>query len=181
MISADEGRMLASLQGGELDLVISPKPRRYREVGLVCKLLYQLAPLVYARRAHPLGKSKALMELQAASWAIVGASVSGRVDMLQEAFSVRDMRAPVVSASCPDYASLLHLMARSDLLGVLPHPVLLECTAKGQIEPLRLRETLPLYEVHVFTPARSPRRFAPVIAALLEQVAASALNSPNRA
>jgi DNA-binding transcriptional LysR family regulator len=177
LMSADEGRMLASLQGGELDLVISPRPRAHRAAGLVCEPLYQLAPLAYARRAHPLLKSQSLLELQAASWAIVGPSVSGRVDMLQEAFSVRDMRPPRVSASCPNYASLLHLMAGSNLLGVLPHPALLECAAKGQIVPLRLREALPLYEMHLFTPTRSPLRFAPVIAGVLQQMALLAVNS----
>ncbi|MBC7938837.1 MAG: LysR family transcriptional regulator [Chitinophagaceae bacterium] len=171
MTSADEGRMLVGLQGGELDLVIAPLPRGYRATGLACQPLYQLTPLAYARRNHPLVKSQALVELQAASWAIVGPSVSGPVDVLQEAYAVRRMRPPRVAASCPDYASLLHLMTASDLLGVLPHPALLESAGKGQVEPLRLREALPRYEMHLFTAARSRRHLGPVIAALQHQVA----------
>jgi DNA-binding transcriptional LysR family regulator len=171
MLSADEGRMLASLQGGELDLVISPLPRGYLATGLVCQPLYQLTPLAYARRAHPLVKAQSLLELQAAPWAIVGPSVSGPVDVLQEAFAVRRMRPPHVAVSCPDYASLLHLMTHNDLLGVLPHQALLDSGTKGQVVPLRLREALPRYEMHLFTPIRSRRLLGPVIAGLQEQAA----------
>lgn len=169
MSSADEGRLLASLQGGELDLVISPRPRGYRATGLACEPLYQLMPLVYARRAHPLVNAQSLLELQAASWAIAGPGVSGPVDMLREAFSVRRMKSPHVAASCPDYASLLHLMTYSDLLGVLPHPALLNGLPKDQIGPLRLRETLPRYEMHLFTPTRSRRVLGSVFARLKQQ------------
>jgi len=170
MTSADEGRLLARLQGGELDLVISPRPRGYHASGVVCQSLYQLAPLAYARRAHPLVKAQSLVELQTASWAIVGPSVSGPVDVLHEAFAVRRMRPPRVVASCPDYASLLHLMTQSDLLGVLPHPALLDSAPAGQVVPLHLREALPLYEMHLFTPIRPRRVLRPVVAMLQQQV-----------
>jgi DNA-binding transcriptional LysR family regulator len=181
MSSADEGRMLARLQGGELDLVISPRPRGYRGTGLACELLYQLTPLAYARRAHPLVKAQSLAELQVASWAIVGPSVSGPVDVLREAFAVRRMRLPRVAASCPDYASLLHLMTHSDLLGVLPHPALLDGAPKDhQVVPLRLREALPRYEMHLFTPER-PRRGLELVFARLKQQAALIFEAPGHA
>jgi DNA-binding transcriptional LysR family regulator len=169
MFSADEGRLLVRLQAGELDLVISPKPRGYVGTGLATQPLYQLAPQAYAGRAHPLVKAQSLAELQAASWAVVGPSVSGPVDVLHEAFAVRRMKPPRVAVSCPDYASLLHLMTDSDLLGVLPHPALLDSAAKGQIVPLRLREALPRYEMHLFTPIRSRRVLGPVFARLKQQ------------
>lgn len=139
--------------------------------GLACQPLYQLTPLAYARRAHPLVKAQSLAQLQAASWVIVGPSVSGPVDVLHEAFAVRRMRPPRVGASCPDYASLLHLMTHSDLLGVLPHPALLDGAPKGQVVPLRLREALPRYEMHLFPPIRSRRVLVPVLARLKQQAA----------
>lgn len=180
MSSADEGRMLASLQGGKLDMVISPRPRGYHATGLACEPLYQLTPLGYARRAHPLVTAQSLMELQAASWAIVGPSVSGPVDVLHEAFAVRRMKPPRIAASCPDYASLLHLLVHSDLLGVLPHPILLGEALKGQIAPLHLREALPRYEMHLFTPIRQRRALRPV-AAMLRQKATSISEVPGHA
>ena len=179
--SADEGHMLARLQGGELDLVVSPLPRSYPATGLVCQPLYPIIPLVYARRTHPLVRAQSLEDLQEAAWAIVGPHVSGPVDVLQEAFAVRRMRPPRVAVSCADYASLLHLMACSDLLGVLPHPALLDSGAKRQVLPLRLREALPRYEMHLFTRARPHRPLAPVIAALLQRGADLASMAPGTA
>ncbi len=176
MSSADEGRMLARLQGGELDLVIAPLPRGHRGAGLAFEPLYQITPLAYARRTHSLAKAHSLEELRGASWAIVGPSVSGPVDVLTEAFGVRRMKAPRITASCPDYASLLHLMANSDLLGVLPHPALLESAAKGLVVPLLLREALPRYEMHLFRPAPSRRPLGPVITKLRQALAASVPN-----
>lgn len=44
---------------------------------------------------------------------------------------MRKVRPLRVAASCPDYASLLHLMMHSDLLGVLPHPALLASATQG--------------------------------------------------
>lgn len=165
--SADEGRMLALLQGGELDLVIAPRPRGHPAAGLVCRPLYQITPQAYARPAHPLVRAQSLVELAGAAWATVGPSVSGPVDVLQEAFAVRRMRPPRVAASCPDYASLLQLMIHHDLLAVLPHPALLDGAAPGSIVALRLREALPRYEMHLFTPTRPRRSLVPVVAGLL--------------
>ncbi|MES2944943.1 MAG: LysR family transcriptional regulator [Pseudomonadota bacterium] len=170
MSSADEGRMLSRLQGGELDLVISPMPRSYPVTGLVNRLLYQITPLAYARRAHPLAKAKSLAELQTASWAIVGPSVSGPVDVLQETFAVRQMPPPHVAVSCPDYASLLQLIVHSDLLCVLPHPALLGNAAKDSLVSLHLHEALARYEMQLFTPMQARRFLESVIADLQQEV-----------
>jgi DNA-binding transcriptional LysR family regulator len=166
MSSADEGRMLASLQGGDLDMVISPRPRGYRATGLSCEPLYDITPLVYVRRAHPLVEAQSLLELQLASWAIVGPSVSGPVDVLREAFAVRKLPAPRIAASCPGYGSLLKLISSSDLLGVLPHPALLDGAPKNKVVSLRLREALPRYEMYLFTPKRPRSGLEPVFAKL---------------
>lgn len=95
----------------------------------------------------------------------MGPSVSGPVDVLSEAFAVRRMAAPRVAAKCPDFTSMLNLVAHTDLLAGVPHAALLMGDLRKQVAPLRLRETLPLYEMGWFHPARS-RRAAAVVAAL---------------
>jgi DNA-binding transcriptional LysR family regulator len=77
------------------------------------------------------------------------------------------MAAPRVAVQCPDYASMLNLVAHTDLLAVVPHPALLMGELHKQVIPLRLRETLPLYEMWLFHLARS-RRAKGVAAALLQ-------------
>lgn len=166
--SADEGRLLADLRRGALDLVVAPRPRGLQAPDLACDALYRIQPLVYARRGHPLAKARSLAELASAAWACVGPLVSGPVDVLTEAFTVRQMRPPRISVCCADYASLLQLMAHADLLGVLPHPALLATDAGRQIAPLRLRETLPIYEVWAFRTAPRRGQVEPVVRSLRE-------------
>ncbi|MGM9491554.1 LysR family transcriptional regulator [Ideonella sp. YS5] len=170
LVSADEGRLLAGLQRREFDLVISPRPRGFQGKGLACEALYQLQPQVYARRLHPLARAQALEQLQDAAWASVGPSVRGPVDVLTEAFEVRRMPPARVVVSCPDYASMLNLMAHEDLLAVIPHPALLAGESIRGLVPLRLRETLPLYEMWLFHPAVSRRAVRSLIPRLLQRL-----------
>lgn len=173
LCSADEGRMLAQLQGGELDLVVAPRPRGHQGTGLHNQCLYEINPLVYARRQHPLARARSLAQLHSADWGIVGPSVSGPVDVLQEAHAVRHMRPPKVAVSCPDYASLLQLVRQTDLLCVLPHPVLLGALSDAQIVPLPLREGLPRYEMQLFMSARPGRSWQALIERLRARLGAA--------
>ena len=151
MATADEGSLLEGLLQRRFDAVIAPKPRKFAHPDVVERPLYELHPQVYARKGHPLARARSLVQLQGAAWACVGPSVSGPVDVLTEAHRVRRMPAPKMSVRCPDFASLLHLVAQSDLLAVVPHPALLG-GASALVVPLRLAESLPLYGMWLFEP-----------------------------
>lgn len=151
MATADEGSLLEGLMQRRFDAVIAPKPRKFAHPDVVERPLYELQPQVYARKGHPLARAQSLVQLQGAAWACVGPSVSGPVDVLTEAHRVRRMPAPKMSVRCPDFASLLHLVAQSDLLAVVPHPALLG-GASALVTPLRLAESLPLYGMWLFEP-----------------------------
>lgn len=151
MATADEGSLLEGLMQRRFDGVIAPKPRKFAHPDVVERPLYELQPQVYARKGHPLARARSLVQLQGAAWACVGPSVSGPVDVLTEAHRVRRMPAPKMSVRCPDFASLLHLVAQSDLLAVVPHPALLG-GASVLVAPLRLAESLPLYGMWLFEP-----------------------------
>lgn len=179
--SADEGQLLASLSRRELDFVISPRPRGYREMHVACEPLYQLQPMVCARRGHALATAHSLADLQHANWTIVGPSVRGPVNVLTEAFSVRGMKPPPVTVSCPDYPSMLHLVAHTDLLAVVPHPALVSGDLGPLIAPLRLRETLPLYEMWLFHARPLDAAMATIAQRLLQGLRASdSEDSPSR-
>lgn len=151
MATADEGSLLEGLLQQRFDAVIAPKPRKFAHPDVVERPLYELQPQIYARKGHPLARARSLVQLQGAAWACVGPSVSGPVDVLTEAHRVRRMPAPKMSVRCPDFASLLHLVAQSDLLAVVPHPALLG-GASALVTPLRLAESLPLYGMWLFEP-----------------------------
>lgn len=162
MATADEGSLLEGLLQRRFDAVIAPKPRKFAHPDVVERPLYELHPQVYARKGHPLAGAQSLAQLQGAAWACVGPSVSGPVDVLTEAHRVRRMPAPKMSVRCPDFASLLHLVAQSDLLAVVPHPALLG-GASALVAPLRLAESLPLYGMWLFEPRGRKSRLGPEV------------------
>ena len=162
MATADEGSLLEGLMQRRFDAVIAPKPRKFAHPDVVERPLYELHPQVYARKGHPLARARSLVQLQGAAWACVGPSVSGPVDVLTEAHRVRRMPAPKMSVRCPDFASLLHLVAQSDLLAVVPHPALLG-GASTLVVPLRLAESLPLYGMWLFEPRGHKSRLGPEV------------------
>ena len=162
MATADEGSLLDGLLQRRFDAVIAPKPRKFAHPDVTERPLYELHPQVYARKGHPLVRAQSLAQLQGAAWACVGPSVSGPVDVLTEAHRVRRMPAPKMSVRCPDFASLLHLVAQSDLLAVVPHPALLG-GASTLVAPLRLAESLPLYGMWLFEPRGYKSRLGPEV------------------
>lgn len=162
MATADEGSLLEGLLQRRFDAVIAPKPRKFAHPDVVERPLYELHPQVYARKGHPLAGAQSLAQLQGAAWACVGPSVSGPVDVLTEAHRVRRMPAPKMSVRCPDFACLLHLVAQSDLLAVVPHPALLG-GASALVAPLRLAESLPLYGMWLFEPRGRKSRLGPEV------------------
>lgn len=162
MATADEGSLLEGLLQRRFDAVIAPKPRKFAHPDVTERPLYELHPQVYARKGHPWVRAQSLAQLQGAAWACVGPSVSGPVDVLTEAHRVRRMPAPKMSVRCPDFASLLHLVAQSDLLAVVPHPALLG-GASTLVAPLRLAESLPLYGMWLFEPRGYKSRLGPEV------------------
>lgn len=161
--------LLNKLQAGELDLVIGPRPRHFVTEGLQRHRLYTSTPTIQARANHPLAGATSLWEIRDAAWVVAGeAGTPGHV--IEEAHRVRRLASPRVMVHCSDYAALLKIVAGSDLLGVVPHPALLEGQAAGVLQPIAIREGLPQYEVCLFwRSAETPEQLgalAPVLAAL---------------
>lgn len=161
--------LLNKLQAGELDLVIGPRPRHFVIEGLRRHRLYTSTPTIQARAHHPLAGATSLREIRDAAWVVAGeAGTPGNV--IEEAHRVRRLASPRVMAHCGDYATLLKIVASSDLLCVIPHPALLDGQAPGALQPIVIREGLPQYEVCLFwRSAQAPEQLqalAPVLAAL---------------
>jgi DNA-binding transcriptional LysR family regulator len=141
--------LLAALQAHELDLVIAPRPRRYRPSGIRRHTLHTSTPTVYARVGHPLAAATSLEAIRNAGWAVAGrAGTAGNV--IEEAHRVRGLPEPRILVQCGDYPTMLNLVAHSDLLCVVPHPSLLPVQDLPTVQALHIREGLPQYDVCLF-------------------------------
>ena len=151
VVGGSAPELLGALQDDELDFVIAPRPRRYSPAGLRHQLLHTSMPTIHARVGHPLAKATSLKDIEAAGWAVTGrAGTAG--NMIEEAHRVRGLPAPRILVQCADYTALLHLVAHSDLLCVVPHPMLLHEPERHAVCMLQILEGLPQYEVCMFWP-----------------------------
>lgn len=141
--------LLASLASDDLDLVIAPRPRRFHIAGIRRFPLHTSTPVIYARQGHPLLGARTLAEIEGAGWGVTGGTgVPG--NSIEEATRVRGLKAPRILVRCATYTTLLHLVAETDLLCIVPHPALLTGLDTAKVRPLRITEGLPQYEVSAF-------------------------------
>ncbi len=166
--------LLAALQTKELDIVVTPRPRQYQPAGTKRLALHTSTPKVYARKGHPLAATTSLSNVVEAGWGVAGhAGTAGNV--IEEAHRVRGLPAPRILVQCADYATLLNLVAHTDLLCVVPHAELVLESSKGAIAALQIREGLPQYEVCLFWASgkqvQHARALASIVGALEKLVA----------
>ena len=169
------GSMLINqLRSRQLDFIIAPQPRREVVTDLHWLHLHRSTPTVYARIDHPLRNVRSLHGIRHAGWAVAGhADTAGSV--IEEAHRVRKIAGPRILAQCPDYRTMLNLVACSDLLCVVPYPTLVE--GHANVRPLDIQEGLPLYDVGMFwlrTPSRPNRALIRVVVPALKALRESA-------
>lgn len=162
IVSDSAMELLSALQQGEIDLVIAPRPRRYRAEGVQELTLHTSKPTIYARKGHPLLAAVSLQDIQQAGWVVSGrGGTPGNV--IEEAYRVRQMAPPRILMQCADYTAVLELVSKSDMLCVVPHPALIQERHLEVLQPLKVREGLPQYEVCLFWSTGSPRQNRAVI------------------
>ncbi len=167
IVAGSAAEQLAALQSHELDLVIAPRPRRYPASGIKRHSLHLSIPAVYARKGHPLRDATSLQDIAHAGWAVAGrAGTAGNV--IEEAHRVRGLPAPRILVQCSDYPTLLNFVAHSDLLCVVPHPVLVPAQEVSALTTLRIQEGLPRYEVCLFWHPVKYRRNGKAVAAVVK-------------
>lgn len=167
IVAGSAAEQLAALQSHELDLVIAPRPRRYRAASIKRHPLHLSTPTVYARKGHPLSDATSLQDIALAGWAVAGrAGTAGNV--IEEAHRVRGLPAPRILLQCGDYPTLLNFVAHSDLLCVVPHPVLAPVQEVQALTTLRIQEGLPRYEVCLFWPPVKQQHNGKAIAAVVK-------------
>lgn len=168
--------LLSSLRSKELDMALVPCPRRWHAQGIHRSVLHVSEPAVYGRTGHPLLNAQSLVEIRSAQWAVAGrAGTAGNV--IEEAHRVRHLPPPQIAVQFDGYASMVNLVAHSDLLCVIPHPILLSDSQRLQLSELHLREGLPQYEVSLFWPSVAQQRTPALIRALVQALKAMAAGS----
>ena len=170
VVGGNASEMLAALHAKELDLVVAPLPRRFPSAQTKRVTLHTSTPKIYARQGHPLADARSLRDIAGAGWGVAGRTgTAGNV--IEEAHRVHRLPPPRILVQCGDYPTLLNLVARTELLCVVPHPALRPPeAARESFDVVQVREGLPLYEVCLFWSKGTPLRHAGLLDSIVDRL-----------
>ena len=169
--------VLPLVRDGLVDFGVTQRTRARLDAGLRFQSLFELQMRPCVRRGHPLAGVRSLAALADASW--LAMTVPGSSDdIVSRSFEAAGLPAPVPVVHCGSYSVSLDLVAGSDLVTVLPPPVLARCIADGRLVEIVLDcPLLPLLVglyARADTPPTAAARVARQIAAALARRASDA-------
>jgi LysR family transcriptional regulator, regulator of abg operon len=148
--------VLPALREGSLDLALSARIGPLAEATSDCLIepLYLNQTAIVARRGHPLARARRLAELGQAEWVRTGfpANTSALPDLFRDA----GLPPPRYRADCTSFLVVPELVARSDLLAVVPWQIVAREGKSGRLVRLPLRDSLPAREITLFRRADVP-------------------------
>ena len=124
------------------------------EPGIHFRPLLRLELVVAARKGHPLARATSLSDLAHAPWLFFYPPGTGGA--LERAFGVAGLSSPNGLVHCESYITALALIARGDLLGLVPPEIIEEPMASRYIQRIPVRESIPRPRIGIFTRADTP-------------------------
>ena len=142
--------VLPALRDGSLDLALSVRMGPLAELPGYCSAepLYLNEAVIIARRGHALAGVRRIAALAEAEWVRTGAP--GNPSALPDAFRAAGLPGPCYRADCASFLVAPELVARSDLLAVVPWQIAEREEKTGRIVRLRVRDGVPAREINLF-------------------------------
>jgi LysR family transcriptional regulator, regulator of abg operon len=163
--------LLPLVRDETLDFAVTERAET-TEPGIHFRPLFRLELAVAARKGHPLARATSLSDLANAPWLFFYPPGSGGA--LERAFGAAGLSSPNALVHCESYVTALTLIARTDLLGLVPPETIEEPVAHRYIQRIPVRESIPRPRIGIFTRADTP--LSPT-AALMVQALVSAARS----
>lgn len=153
-----------------LDFTVGMSPVQPLDPTMRFKPLFRPSLVVACRAGHPLRGATSLRELADASWLMYYPIGSGA--MLEKMFATVAVPMPRAVVQCESYATTLALLADTDTLGLLMPQMLAEPFARGRLQQIKIRETLPSPLVGMYLRRDAP--LTPAAAAMAQAITAVA-------
>jgi LysR family transcriptional regulator of abg operon len=169
--------VLPLVRDAAVDFGVTQRTRAHLDAGLRFQPLFELQMRPCARPGHPLAGARSLEALAGAAW--LAMTVPGSTDdIVSRSYVARGLPMPVPVVHCGSYSVALDLVARSDMVTVLPPPVLRRCIAEGRLIEIVLDEPLlpllvGLYERADAPPTPAARSARQLVVALARQANAT--------
>ncbi len=170
--------LLPLLREGSLDFAVCLRLEPESTRGFGVRPLAKLRLVVVGRKGHPLRCARTLDALQDANWILSRPRGSGGV--LEQAFQAAGLTLPASATECDSQAIKVALLASSDALGLLGHPMLTEPAVAALLDEIPLNKPFPLMTFSLYTRAdSSPTAAARALAAAVAAKARSIIRLEN--
>jgi LysR family transcriptional regulator, regulator of abg operon len=135
-----------------LDFLIGPRfPNLRVEADISFRPLFQHPLVVACREGHRLASARSIAKLIELPWL----SFEPR-ELLAEVFSGFGLPLPRPVIQCESHNAFVKILARTDMIGIVPRRVLAEDGIRGSLREVRVAETLRAHTVGMFTRSDTP-------------------------
>jgi len=170
---------LARLRDGSVDFAMGPLLQRPAPADLVATPLIKVEIAIVVRRGHPLAKARTLGALVDQDWMTAGL---GRDSIIvDEMFRSAGLLPPRWAVRCESVPGLIAIVARTNFIATIAKPLLEIGLAGDLLEIVKVRETLAVSSVCLFTKRDSPLTPAAALLAKFIKDAARHANAASSA
>ena len=156
VVDLTPSEVLPALREGSLDFALgaSVGPLAKTPADCVVERLYLNDAAIVARPGHPLARKRRIVELADAEWIRSGYPADSSA--LPERFREAGLPAPRYRVDCPSFLMVPELVARSDLLAVVPWQLAAREARAGRLVRIALRDPLPARPISLYRRADVP-------------------------
>lgn len=147
--------LLPMVREGTAELAVTQRTRANLDAGLKYSPLFEIQLRVVARRGHPLAGKRELLELGGASW-IASTAPGITDDIITQSFLAIGLPVPSPAVHCASFPYAIEMVAATDMLLLVPPPLLRACIAAGNLIEIPLTKPLTPLRVGLYTRADSP-------------------------
>jgi LysR family transcriptional regulator, regulator of abg operon len=146
--------LLPSVRDETLDFAMGLRTVAELEPSLRFRPLYRSELVIAARKGHPLRSARSLAELTQADWLSTSTLdlPGGPVERL---FASAGLPPPRLSVQCESQSTLVALLARTDMLGILQRSTL-AASGRDLLQEIAPRESMPSVAAGIYTRADTP-------------------------
>lgn len=146
--------LLPLVRDETLDFAVTERVAETTEPGVRFRPLFRMELVVAARKGHSLARATSLSDLAHAPWLIFYPPGSGGA--LEQSYSDAGLPSPNGLVHCESYVTALMLIARTDLLVLVPREIIEEPMANRFIQRIHVRESILRPRIGIFTRAGTP-------------------------
>jgi len=129
------------IRNGLIDIAIGPLLIEPPKSAFSVERLLDIDMVVAARRGHPLGDAKSLAELGGADWLHLGVGDLPNL-LVVRTFRTHQLPTPRLKVECRSLTTSIMLLQSSDLLCLLPRPIVENSTMHDALAVINVREPI---------------------------------------